>query len=258
MRSPDRTIWRTTGQPLTGCLFLFGSIQTDGAAEQTPMAQGRAGIITAVEVQSRNPRRVNVFLDGVFALAVSIDVATQAGLKRGIALTDEQASSLQDDDERQKTYDATLNFLAYRPRSEDEIRRYLARRKTTPDITQRIVDRLKASGLVDDAAFARYWVENRDVFSPRSSRALRSELRSKGIDSSTIEQAVSGDDTEAAYRAAQKKTRSVAGTDRETFRRKLIPFLQRRGFGYETAREAVDRLWKQQAEGDPGVDRDGE
>lgn len=211
------------------------------------MAAAGAGMITALEAQARNPRRVNVFLDGAYGFAVSIDVAARAGLKRGMALTDEQVASLQADDAWQKSYDATLNFLAYRPRSEEEVRRYLARRGATQDTAQRIVARLKDSKLIDDAAFARYWVENRDAFSPRSSRALRSELRSKGIDSSTIEQSLVGDDAEAAYRAVQRKVRSLTGTDRETFRRKLIPFLQRRGFGYEIAREAVDRLWRQQA-----------
>ena len=218
------------------------------------MAAAGAGMITALEAQARNPRRVNVFLDGAYGFAVSIDVAARAGLKRGMALTDEQVASLQADDAWQKSYDATLNFLAYRPRSEEEVRRYLARRGATQDTAQRIVARLKDSKLIDDAAFARYWVENRDAFSPRSSRALRSELRSKGIDSSTIEQSLVGDDAEAAYRAVQRKVRSLTGTDRETFRRKLIPFLQRRGFGYEIAREAVDRLWRQQA-GD-STDRD--
>ena len=214
------------------------------------MAPVGPGTITAVEVQSRNPRRVNVFLDGAFALAVSMDVAIQAGLKRGMALTEDQLANLQADDVWQKTYDATLNFLSYRPRSEEEIRRYLARRGTTQETAQHIVARLKGNGLIDDVAFARYWVDNRDAFSPRSSRALRSELRSKGIDGAAIEQAVSGDDAEAAYRAVQRKVRSVAGADSETFRRKLIPFLQRRGFGYEIAREAVDRLWRHQTDDD--------
>jgi len=202
-----------------------------------------AGTITAIDVQPRNPRRVNVFLDGAYAFALSVEVATQNNLKRGMILSDQGVAALLAQDSWQKTYDAALNYLSYRPRSEDEMRRYLSRRQTTPEVTDQIVARLKESKLIDDEAFARFWVENRESFSPRSRRALRSELRSKGVADSTIADSLSGDDDEAAYRAAQKKARSLAGGDYQTFRRRLIPFLQRRGFAYETARAAVNRLW---------------
>ena len=126
------------------------------------------------------------------------------------------------------------------------MRRYLTRRKVSPELSQRVITRLRDNGLLDDEAFARFWVENRESFSPRSQRALRSELRSKGVDDDTIAATVSGDDSEAAYLAGQKKMRSLTSvTDYETFRRKLLPYLQRRGFGYETARETVDRLWRE-------------
>jgi regulatory protein len=206
-----------------------------------------AGTITSVVIQARNPHRVNVHLDGTYAFALSLEVATQASLKQGVVLSDQQIGDLAAEDVWHKTYDATLNFLSYRPRSEDEVRRYLNKRKVPPDLIAKLIVRLKQSKLVDDEAFARFWVENRETFSPRSSRAMRAELRSKGIDNSTIEESVTGDDSEAAYRAGLKKVRTLRADDFETFRRKLLPFLQRRGFGYETAREAVNRLWRERA-----------
>jgi regulatory protein len=204
-----------------------------------------AGTITSIDVQARNPRRVNVFLDGTYAFALSMEVATQANLKRGMALSDQNIASLVAEDTWQKTYDAALNFLSYRPRSEDEVRRYLIRRKVPPDLSTRVLARLRDGRLIDDEEFTRFWVENRETFSPRGSRALRSELRSKGIDDSTIAAHVSGDDSEAAYQAAQKKARTLVTADRETFRRKLFSFLQRRGFGYDITRETVERVWKE-------------
>lgn len=204
-----------------------------------------AGTISVIEVQARNPRRVNVFLDGTYAFALSMEVATEANLKRGMALSDQRIADLVAEDTWQKTYDAALNFLSYRPRSEDEVRRYLYRRKVPPNTSERVLARLRDGKLIDDQAFAQFWVENREAFSPRSGRALRSELRSKGIDDSTIASSISGDDSEAAYRAAQKKVRSLASADRDAFRRKLLSFLQRRGFAYDTARTTVDRMWRE-------------
>jgi regulatory protein len=204
-----------------------------------------AGTISVIEVQARNPRRVNVSLDGTYAFALSMEVATEANLKPGMALSDQRIADLVAEDTMQKTYDATLNFLSYRPRSEDEVRRYLYRRKVPPSMSERVLARLRDSKLIDDQAFAQYWVENRETFSPRSGRALRSELRSKGIDDSTIASSITGDDSEAAYQAAQKRLRSLSNADRDTFRRKLLSFLQRRGFSYDTARTTVDRVWRE-------------
>jgi len=204
-----------------------------------------AGTITAIEVQARNPQRVNVFLDGVFALALSLEVATRANLRREMTLSDQDIADLEAGETWQKTYDATLNYLSFRPRSEDEVRRYLGRRQAPNSIILRVIARLKESGLLDDQAFARFWVENRAAFSPRGSRALRSELRSKGIDAEVIAESVSGDDSAAAYEAGARKVRTLRAADRETFRRKLFSFLQRRGFSYETSRETVDRLWRE-------------
>lgn len=204
-----------------------------------------AGTITGIVVQARNQHRANVYIDGAYAFALSLEVATQASLKPGVTLSDQQIAELTASDEWQKNYDAALNFLSFRPRSETEVRRYLAKRKLGSDLSERVIVRLKQSGLLDDAAFARFWVENRETFSPRSSRALRSELRSKGIDDDTIAASVVGDDSEAAYRAGSKKARSLRTADFDTFRRKLLPFLQRRGFGYETARSVANRLWKE-------------
>ena len=209
-----------------------------------------AGTVSVIEVQARNPRRVNVFLDGTYAFALSMEVATQANLKRGMALSDQNIADLVAEDTWQKAYDAALNFLSYRPRSEDEVRRYLIRRKVSPNLSERLLARLRQNKLIDDEEFARYWVENRETFSPRSGRALRSELRSKGIDDDTIASNISADDSEAAYHAAQKKERTLTSADRETFRRKLLSFLQRRGFGYDTARETVDRVWRERIAGD--------
>lgn len=204
-----------------------------------------AGKITLIEVQKKNPRRVNVHLDGTYRFPLSLEVATQAGLKRDMELDEAHIARLIALDTQQKLYDAALNYLSFRPRSEAEVRRYLAGRKAPADIVERIIARLSASTLLDDAAFARFWVENRETFSPRSKRALQSELRSKGLSDAVIAEEVAGDDSASAYHAAQKRLRSWAALDYDTFRQKALSFLMRRGFAYATAQETVKRLWQE-------------
>ena len=138
-----------------------------------------AGTITALVAQKKNPDRVNVYLDGRFAFGLATIEA--ARLRRGQTLSDDEIAALQNRDEVQKAHESALHYLDYRPRSVDEIRRYLKGKDVAPEVMNEIIERLTSVGLLDDWAFARYWLENRSDFRPRGERALRLELRQKGV-----------------------------------------------------------------------------
>jgi len=82
--------------------------------------------------------------------------------------------------------DAAARLLEARPRSEDEVRRRLLRLGYQPGLVDGAVARLLALGYLDDAAFARSWVESRDRARPRGEHALRRELAQKGLDASLV------------------------------------------------------------------------
>ena len=107
------------------------------------------------------------------------------------------------------------------------------------------IARLRELGLVDDAAFARAWVEGRSRLSPRSRRLLRRELQAKGIEGEAAREAlVSQDDEDAALRAAGRRAAAMRGLPYPEFRRRLGEFLRRRGFDSATVRHTADRLWR--------------
>lgn len=142
--------------------------------------------------------------------------------------------------------DAACRYLGYRPRSEHEIRVWLQRKEFPPGAVESTIAALKSRGLVDDAAFARYWRESRDSGSPRSRAALKSELARKGIDPDVASGALDGmDDEAAAYRAVKKRAARLAGSDRGQFHTKLGAALRRRGFSYEVTERTVTRLWQE-------------
>ena len=199
--------------------------------------------ITAIEKQRRR-RRANVYLDGRFTFSLSLGLLTEAGFHEGDALTPQQVDSLRQADVRHQAHEAALRLLAYRPRSEAEIRQRLARRGLPPQVVQETIARLRDQGLLSDAAFARFWVETRDQSSPRGRRLLWQELAAKGIEQETIRQAIAPvAEEDAALRAAQKKARHLQSQDYPVFRRRLGDFLLRRGFPYPTVRTIVERLW---------------
>lgn len=210
-----------------------------------------AGKITALRAQINDPKRVNVFIDGSFALGVGLDTISKEALFVGKDLSAEEFARIAAAESADKAFTSALRALESRPRSVHEIRDKLRRKEFAPEAIDRALERLDTLGLVDDASFARRWIENRQYMKPRGKGALRDELRRKGIDRELADavladEALVGDQADQAMvvgRAALHKYASAP--DKMTFTRKLGGFLQRRGFGFDTIRPVVDMLWEE-------------
>ena len=201
--------------------------------------------ITGLKLQKRNKQRVNVYLDNKFGFGLSRIVA--AWLHVGHDLSAVKIDELKKQDEQEVAFQRALNLLNYRPRSEAEIQQKLRRNKVPETVVSHVLERLRETKLVDDRAFAYTWVENRSEFRPRGRRALRIELRQKGIGAEVIEDVLESLDEESlAYQAALKKAAKLNITDVFEFKRKLYGFLSRRGFDYETASSAVQKILGEQ------------
>ena len=205
--------------------------------------------ITRLKMGKGRDKRVNVFLDGMVSFSLVAETALKKALKVGLELSEIEIKELQGNDRYQRCFNAAVRYLGYRPRSESEVKQRLQRHGFDSECTEKTIGRLKEQGLVDDSEFARFWLENRETFSPRSRRLTSLELRRKGLDSDTIERIVSGvDDTDSAYRAAVIKAGRLVSTDYNSFRRRLGDHLVRRGFGYDVIKETVERAWKEHGE----------
>ena len=200
------------------------------------------GTVTALKVQKRNPQRVNVYLDGEFAFGLAR--ITAAWLHIGQELSAEKIAQLQSEDAREVGYQQALRLLSYRPRASAEVRRNLEKHAMPAEVIEDVLARLQRAGLLDDSRFAQAWVENRSEFRPRGRRALTAEMRQRGLDDESIQQALAEVDEEAlADQAASKQSRRLTGLDETAFKHKLSGFLARRGFGYAVIRDTVDRHW---------------
>jgi regulatory protein len=213
--------------------------------------------ITAIEPQMKNPQRVNIYLDGVFSFGLAGMLA--AWLKVGQELGEEKIARLKAEDEGEVTYQKALHFLSYRPRSTMEVRQNLLHRGISEPLVDVTMDRLQEAGLVNDEAFARAWVENRNTFRPRGKPALRMELRRKGLNDEVIQSVLGAlQEDNLALEAARKYVRRLTGLEWPEFRQKLGGFLTRRGFSYATIAPVVSEVWKEIQAADAGSITDNE
>ena len=201
--------------------------------------------ITALQ-ETKGRNRVNLFLDGKFAFSLSADFVSSKNLECDQSMTDEEINALSKSYLYQRCLTVATNFLSYRPRSTSELRTKLKRRGFDDDTQTKVLESLRAKGLLDDSAFAEFWTGNRASFSPRSRSLTRIELRKKGVSTEVIERAVESiDDKDSAYRAASGRLRSIRWSDHEQFRRRLGGYLQRRGFGYGVISATLERVWNE-------------
>jgi len=148
--------------------------------------------------------------------------------------------------------EVAARFLGTRPRTRWELTRRLRRAGAAPDVIEATLERLAELGYVDDIAFARWWLEQRDRHAPRGRRMVEAELRQHGVPRDVIEtlreaEAELPPETEEE-RARIALERHLRGrplpADRAALQR-VGMFLVRRGFDPE----AVRRTLRHAAEG---------
>lgn len=136
-----------------------------------------------------------------------------------------------------------LRLLTARARTRAELAGQLAKRGYPDDISNRVLDRLAAVGLVDDTDFAEQWVQSRRVNAGKSRRALAAELHTKGVDNDIITTVLNGIDAGAERARAEQlvraKLRRESLTDETRVSRRLVGMLARRGYSQNLACEVV-------------------
>jgi regulatory protein len=207
------------------------------------------GKILALRLQ-RNGRKVTVEMEGAGSFLLAEPVA--AGLHPGQILPSEEIDRLIRADRLEAMFRRCVALTARRPRSRAELERYIRGRKMGEEESGEVMRLLGERGLVDDQDFARQWVDNRQAFRPRSRRALRVELRKRGVSEQDAQEALDGvREGAAALSAAQGKAARLAKSVRESlhprleFEKKMTAFLASRGFDFDLSRETARTIWRE-------------
>jgi len=188
--------------------------------------------ISRLEYQKKDPNRVNIYVDEKFAAGIDVNDVVKLGLYNGQELTSEQLAKIINESEFGKLFNAALNFLSYRPRSEWEIRQKLKFKTQNAKLIDEVIDKLKKIGQVDDKTFAKWYADQRQTFRPKGKRAIEMELRRKGV-----KEKIESDLSE--LQLAKKALAKFRGPKDKA---RVSRFLASRGFDWDTIHDILGEV----------------
>ncbi|MEU6369254.1 recombination regulator RecX [Streptomyces sp. NPDC046931] len=151
-----------------------------------------------------------------------------------------------------------LRLLTGTPRTRKQLADALRKREIPEEAAEEVLSRFEEVGLIDDGAFADAWVESRHHGRGLGRRALAQELRTKGVDSALIDEAVGQLDAEQEEATARelvaRKLRSTRGLDRDKRLRRLAGMLARKGYPEGMALRVVRQALEDEGEDTEGLD----
>lgn len=193
--------------------------------------------ITKISPAIKTEGRYNVFVDEKFSFSLDETQLVKLGLKKGVEIDEEQLAKLKSESDFGKNYIRAVDLISRRLRSERELREYAFRKQWTRDNTERVVDRLRERGYLNDEKFAESFVRSRSNTRNFSAKRMKVELRKKGIKPELIAKVLAESDEydeKTSLNNLIMKKRNKYDDER-----KLIAYLARQGFSYDDIRSAL-------------------
>lgn len=197
--------------------------------------------------------KINVYVDGRYAVSVLVDTLVREGLYVDKEITKADLDRISGEDMQRGLYERSVALVLARPRSEYELKVKLSEwlRKKNPEQTEdqkvvsSIIEKLKQNGYLEDLNFAKWWIESRKSFKAKSVKEIKLELLKKGVKSEIInelikEQYSEQEEREAIQKIIAKKlrTRQSSKLDQEQ-KLKLTNYLLRKGFRWEVIKSEL-------------------
>ena len=147
-----------------------------------------------------------------------------------------------------------LRLLTAGPRTRAQLATALRKRRIPDEVAESVLSRFTEVGLIDDAAFARAWVESRHHGRGLARRALSAELRQRGIPDGEVRSAVGvlgpQDELATAQRLVAKRLPVSRGKPMPTRARQLMGMLARKGYAAGLAAQVVREALEREQEND--------
>lgn len=206
----------------------------------------KRNVITSIKRQTNRPR-YNIYINGEYAFAVHEDIVVKFRLLKGKEIEEEEMARLLKAEERNRAIQYGLRYLGYRARSSAEMRDYLSRKGFEPEDCEAAIETFANEGYIDDEDYAERWIEERKRLRPRGRHLLKQELIQRGLEPELAERAIRkhvSDEEEMAMisELIEKKWRGKTFDRLYDAKKKMIPYLRRKGFSMELIASVIERV----------------
>jgi regulatory protein len=203
--------------------------------------------ITALEPDPRRPEAVRVELDGIRFGAVPRDLVAAERLAVGLELDSGLRDRLGTAADIEAAYRTAIRCLEVRSFARGDLARRLSRKGHPRPAVEQALERIHGLGLLDDAAYARNYIQTRAARGRGPARLTR-DLLAMGVERSLIDRALNAEWPEGSDRTtlplalARKRASQLSGLPRQTKRRRVVAYLARRGFTGRDISELVEQV----------------
>jgi regulatory protein len=193
--------------------------------------------ITSIEHQKKDGR-FNIFIDGEFAFGLYRETVYNFGLRVNDELTQPEIDRMRTEDELNFGKKVAFRYLNYKPRSEKEVRTKLYQKNISEKTIDEIITVLKDLKFIDDANYAKMYVESKVTLKPEGRRVLKMKLAGKGIEKELSLKTVEENYTEEieirkAKDLINKYSKRVKAKNPADKKQKIYRHLLSKGFSFD-------------------------
>lgn len=193
--------------------------------------------ITSIEPQKKSKDRCNVYVDGRFYCGIKLEVALKFHLKAGMQIEKSRLDEIQLETEKSQALDKAMTHISATMKTRKQIVDFLLKKGYTQAVIDYVLSKLEYYNFVNDEAYCNAYINS---VNGKGKRAIEAELYKRGADPKAIENALAGldEDLNEALAVLEKYMRGKSQSDIY----KGIKYLISRGYAYDTAKEAAEKL----------------
>lgn len=195
--------------------------------------------ITSIEPQVKDKTRCNVYVDGRFYCGIKLEVAIKHRLKAGMEIDRAELDKIQLDTEKMQAMDKALTHMSASPKTRRQIGDFLTGKGYVDAVVGYVLERLEYYGYVNDADYCKTYINS---VSGKSKRVIEIELLKRGVDKSTVDEALSdySDDDDEIFNLLKKYLRGKEPTKDNVY--KGCRYLVSKGYEYDAVKRACKRI----------------
>lgn len=203
-------------------------------------------VITKIEIQKRNSERVNIYLDGDYALSISAELVYKENLRVNDNIDIDKIKEVADKEAYIKCKNSAIRIIEKSYKTEKEVIEKLKLKGYEDKHIEASIEFLKNYNFLNDDYYTGAFI--RDKLNSRGSQRIKQDLMKKGVSKDIIEEKLSEVDKSAekdvALKLAEKKLRVIKKSENDTYKisRKLYRFLISKGYTYDIVKEVVKEV----------------